>query len=84
MLDCLQLKIVTWQNEDLASDALSIHGFEHYEATDYALATCDPLGRHSPVKGAAASSSGGHDRRSGDWLPNGREPLYYIISPKVQ
>lgn len=81
----MQLKIVTWQNEDLASDALTIHGFEFYEATDYALATCDPLGRQGPPvqTSAAGTASGPHTRSTGEWLPNGREPLYYIISPKV-
>lgn len=79
-----ELKIVTWQNEDLASDALTIHGFEFYEATDYALATCDPLGRQGPPvqTSAAGTASGPHTRSTGEWLPNGREPLYYIISPK--
>jgi hypothetical protein len=29
---------VTWKNEDLAADELSIYHFEHYKATDYGLA----------------------------------------------
>ncbi|KAK9800354.1 hypothetical protein WJX73_009236 [Symbiochloris irregularis] len=92
-----ELKIITWQSEELASDALSIQGFEHYEATDYALATCDPLGRHAPVltressstKDASSptdgASSDGHPpaKRTREWLgSNGHEPLYYVVSPK--
>jgi hypothetical protein len=35
---------VTWKNEDIATDALSIHGYEHYKAKDYVLA-------HAPFSG---------------------------------
>ncbi|KAJ7513739.1 hypothetical protein O6H91_23G012400 [Diphasiastrum complanatum] len=58
--------ILTWQNEELATDALSIHGYEHYKAKDYFLT-------HAPFSG---SSSAG-----GQWAA-GDEPLYYIVSPK--
>eukprot|EP01018_Ginkgo_biloba_P020522 Gb_33564 [translate_table: standard] len=61
-----EVRIVTWKNEDLATDALSIYGFEHYKAKDYVLA-------HAPFSG---SSSAG-----GQWAA-GDEPLYYIVSPK--
>lgn len=33
-----EVRILTWQNEELATDALSIHGYEHYMAKDYVLA----------------------------------------------
>ena len=82
----MQLKILTWQNEEIASDALSIHGYEHYEATDYALAAWYPrqpkaLGAPgTPAKAATPSE------RSSDftkWWADGDEPLYYIVSSKV-
>ena len=38
------MRIVTWKNEDIATDALSIHGYEHYKAKDYVLA-------HAPFSG---------------------------------
>ncbi len=80
----MQLKIVTWLNEEVASDALSIHGYEHYEATDYALAAWYPQRRRpaDEAEDAAASTSG----RSTDftkWWADGDEPLYYIVSSKV-
>ncbi|XP_024396785.1 vacuolar protein sorting-associated protein 41 homolog [Physcomitrium patens] len=61
-----EVRIVTRQNEELATDALSIHGYEHYKAKDYVLA-------HAPfiVSGGAA----------GQWAA-GDESLYYIVSPK--
>ncbi|KAL5715636.1 Vacuolar protein sorting-associated protein 41 [Ranunculus cassubicifolius] len=33
-----EVRIVTWKNEELAMDALPVHGFEHYKAKDYCLA----------------------------------------------
>lgn len=35
---------MTWNNDELATDALPVHGFEHYKAQDYSLA-------HSPFSG---------------------------------
>ncbi|KAG0476009.1 hypothetical protein HPP92_012850 [Vanilla planifolia] len=61
-----EVRIVTWKNEELTTDALPVHGFEHYKAKDYALA-------HAPFSG---SSDAG-----GQWAA-GDEPLYYIVSPK--
>jgi hypothetical protein len=81
---CLaQLKIVTWQNEEVASDALSIHGYEHYEATDYALAAWYP--RRPRALGAPEDAAGTSGRSSDftKWWADGDEPLYYIISSKV-
>jgi len=40
-----EVRIVTIKNEELATDALSIHGYEHYKAKDYCLA-------HAPFIGA--------------------------------
>lgn len=40
-----EVRIVTKQNEELATDALSIHGYERYKAKDYVLA-------HAPFIGA--------------------------------
>ena len=78
-----QLKILTWQNEEIASDALSIHGYEHYEATDYALAAWYP---RQPKALAAPGDETGTGKRSSDftkWWADGDEPLYYIVSSKV-
>ncbi len=80
---CVQLKIVTWQNEEVASDALSVHGYEHYEATDYALAAWYP---RRPRAHGAPEDAAGTSGRSTDftkWWADGDEPLYYIISSKV-
>ena len=82
----MQLKILTWQNEEIASDALSIHGYEHYEATDYALAAWYPrqpkaLGTPGTPAQAATPSERSSDFTK--WWADGDEPLYYIVSSKV-
>nr|CAB3488657.1 unnamed protein product [Digitaria exilis] len=61
-----EIHLVSWKNDELTTDALPIHGYEHYKAKDYALA-------HAPFSG---SSNAG-----GQWAA-GDEPLYYIVSPK--
>ncbi|XP_077247070.1 vacuolar protein sorting 41 [Tasmannia lanceolata] len=61
-----EVRIVTWKNDELAMDALPVHGFEHYKAKDYALA-------HAPFTGSSYAG--------GQWAA-GDEPLYYIVSPK--
>ncbi|XP_031486112.1 vacuolar protein sorting-associated protein 41 homolog [Nymphaea colorata] len=61
-----EVRVVTWKNDELATDALSIHGFEHYKAKDYALA-------YAPFSGSSYAG--------GQWAA-GDEPLYYIVSPK--
>ncbi|XP_019056194.1 PREDICTED: vacuolar protein sorting-associated protein 41 homolog isoform X2 [Nelumbo nucifera] len=61
-----EVRIVTWRNEELATDALSVNGFEHYKAEDYSLA-------HAPFSGSSGAG--------GQWAA-GDEPLYYIVSPK--
>ncbi|CAK9872351.1 unnamed protein product [Sphagnum jensenii] len=61
-----EVRIVTFKNEELATDALSIHGYEHYKAKDYVLA-------HAPFTGSSIAG--------GQWAA-GDEPLYYIVSPK--
>jgi hypothetical protein len=61
-----EVRIVTSKNEELATDALSIHGYEHYKAKDYFLA-------HAPF-----IESGGAARQ---WSAED-ESLYYIVSPK--
>ncbi|CAL5419044.1 unnamed protein product [Camellia sinensis] len=62
----LEVRVVTWNNDVLATDALPVHGFEHYKAKDYALA-------HAAFSGSSYAS--------GQWTA-GDEPLYYIVSPK--
>lgn len=39
-----EVRVVTWDNDELSTDALPVHGFEHYKATDYVLA-------HTPFSG---------------------------------
>lgn len=39
-----EVHIVTWKNDELTTDALPVHGYEHYKAKDYALA-------HAPFAG---------------------------------
>ncbi|KAL2623253.1 hypothetical protein R1flu_003458 [Riccia fluitans] len=60
------VRIVTWKNDELSTDSLSIHGYEHYKAKDYLLG-------HTPYSGSCNSE--------GQW-PAGDEPLYYVVSPK--
>lgn len=83
----MQLKIVTWQNEEVASDALSIHGYEHYEATDYALTAWYPPSRPrlpaGAATGSAAASTSGRTTDFTKWWADGDEPQYYIVSSKV-
>lgn len=38
------MRVVTWNNDELATDALPVHGYEHYKGKDYSLA-------HSPFSG---------------------------------
>ncbi|KAK4408440.1 Vacuolar protein sorting-associated protein 41 [Sesamum angolense] len=61
-----EVRVVTWNSDELATDALPIHGFEHYKAKDYSLA-------HAPFSGSSYAG--------GQWAA-GDEPLYYIVSPK--
>lgn len=39
-----EVRVVTWNNDELSTDALPVHGFEHYKAKDYSLA-------HAPFSG---------------------------------
>ncbi|KAL8146419.1 hypothetical protein AgCh_004237 [Apium graveolens] len=61
-----EVRVVTWNNDELATDALPIHGFEHYKENDYSLA-------HAPFSGSSYAG--------GQWAA-GDEPLYYIVSLK--
>ena len=84
-----QLKIVTWANEEVASDALSIHGYEHYQAPDYALAAWYPPRPRRAAAAAAAPeqatqpSPTGRSAEVTRWWAEGDEPLYYIVSSKA-
>ncbi|KAH9618528.1 hypothetical protein KSS87_018147 [Heliosperma pusillum] len=61
-----EVRVVTWTNDELATDALPVHGFEHYKAKDYCLS-------HTPLSGGSFIN--------GRWTA-GDEPLYYVVSPK--
>ena len=62
-----EVRILTRENEELTSDALSVNGFQQYQAKDYRLV-------HAPFMGSS--------EKGGQWSA-GDEPLYYIVSPKV-
>lgn len=61
-----EVRIVTWTNDELSTDALPVNGFEHYKAKDYCLS-------HTPLSGS--------NYTNGRWTP-GDEPLYYVVTPK--
>ncbi|KAI7729707.1 LOW QUALITY PROTEIN: hypothetical protein M8C21_012385, partial [Ambrosia artemisiifolia] len=61
-----EVHVVTWNNDELATDSLPVLGFEHYKAKDYSLA-------HVPFTGSSYAG--------GQWAA-GDEPLYYVVSPK--
>lgn len=61
-----EVHVVTWTNDELATDALPVHGFEHYKAKDYYLS-------YTPFSGSSYVN--------GRWAA-GDEPLYYVVSPK--
>ncbi|WOG95927.1 hypothetical protein DCAR_0415256 [Daucus carota subsp. sativus] len=61
-----EVHVVTWSNDELSTDALPVHGFEHYKAKDYLLA-------HAAFTGNSYTG--------GQWAA-GDEPFYYIVSPK--
>ncbi|KAK9816865.1 hypothetical protein WJX72_006282 [[Myrmecia] bisecta] len=82
-----ELKILTWQNEEIASDALSIHGYEHYKANDYGMEAFYPARTSPSARKVPAEADGSAKVVSGatsftKWWADGDEPLYYIISPK--
>lgn len=76
----LQLKFVDWENGEKALDALSINGYEHYQATDYSLAACylPSNSLHWQPPGSAP-----HSKDFTKWWKPGDEPQYYLVSPKV-
>uniref|UniRef100_A0A7N0RCY2 Vacuolar protein sorting-associated protein 41 homolog n=2 Tax=Kalanchoe fedtschenkoi TaxID=63787 RepID=A0A7N0RCY2_KALFE len=61
-----EVHVVTWTNDELATDELPMLGFEHYKANDYSLA-------HAPFTGSSYAG--------GQWAA-GDEPVYYVVSPK--
>nr|GEX23732.1 vacuolar protein sorting-associated protein 41 homolog [Tanacetum cinerariifolium] len=61
-----EVHVVTWNNDELATDSLHVLGFEHYRVKDYSLA-------HVPFTGSSYAG--------GQWAA-GDEPLYYVVSPK--
>ncbi len=60
-------------------------GYEEYEASEYALATCYlPRTRASSqvrMNGSGAATPTG--RQATKWWADGEEPIYYVVSPKV-
>ncbi|GMH45969.1 hypothetical protein BSKO_13933 [Bryopsis sp. KO-2023] len=68
-----ELRILTKGKEEISSDALSIPGFELYEANDYSLTTWYPVQDDSMAES---------NRHFSQWWLDGEEPLYYVVSPK--
>lgn len=90
-----EVRVITWMNEELASDALTIHGYEHYNANDYLMASyySVPASGADFLYGSASSdesaasergAAGTTSRRVGgsQWWTEGDEPMYYIVSPR--
>ena len=85
------MHVVTWSNDELSTDALPVHGFEHYKAKDYLLAHAPFTGKvylNHMVCNLAHNKCGncgplyvGNSYTGGQWAA-GDEPFYYIVSPK--
>ena len=60
-------------------------GYEEYEASEYALATCYPPRTRASsqvrMNGSGAATPTG--RQATKWWADGEEPIYYVVSPKV-
>ncbi|KAE8721396.1 Vacuolar protein sorting-associated protein 41-like protein [Hibiscus syriacus] len=50
-----EVRIVSWNNDELATDALPVHGFEHYTTMDYSLAHA-PFSSSSYARGQWAAA----------------------------
>eukprot|EP00899_Mesostigma_viride_P008015 jgi/Mesvir1/17214/Mv07628-RA.1 len=76
-----EIRLVTRENKELALDALTIHGYEHFQANDYRLVCAPPVevGNHSKPPREGKGGAGRHQICK---FPAGEEPLYYIASPK--
>merc|ERR1739848_453109 len=89
-----EVRVITWMNEELASDALTIHGYEHYKANDYLMASFYSVPLSGDLFGSVSSDSqssslDGQQNRgsskeieSDQWWTEGDEPMYYIVSPR--
>jgi len=76
-----ELRVVTWANEELGTDILTMHGFEHYRANDYLLAFAHPA-LVAPIRAAnTAAGEEGVSFKGGQWV-EAEELLYYVVSPK--
>ena len=70
------------ENQEVASDQLTIEGYEGYGAQDYTLAACQPAFNSALRDGSATASTSRSASETPWWT--GDEPLYYIVSPKVR
>lgn len=92
-----EVRVITWMNGELASDALTIHGYEHYKANDYLMCTyySVPVARSDYLFASTSSEDslksaneqqdgkGSGGMESGEqWWNEGDEPMYYIVSPR--
>ncbi|KAK9865646.1 hypothetical protein WJX84_004897 [Apatococcus fuscideae] len=76
-----ELKMLTMENQEVASDQLTIEGYEGYGAQDYTLAACQPAFNSALRDGSATASTSRSASETPWWT--GDEPLYYIVSPKA-
>ena len=67
-----EVRVLTWQNEDLTCDALTMKGYQSFSAGDYHLAACVPTDEDDGVGNEARVNS---DAGSND-------AAYYLVSPR--
>mgnify|MGYP001800294348 CR=1 FL=1 len=87
---------LSWNNEELSSDALTINGFEHYKVcridcplqgtrtssvSELLFSSFSIWLQANDYRLAASQPSRGFDDSCAAWA-EGDEPLYYIVSPK--
>ncbi|CAD7699980.1 unnamed protein product [Ostreobium quekettii] len=77
-----ELRIITRENDEKSSDALSIGGFEHYVANDYSLTTWGSGQGGTNGRQMAGASPSGRSTQFVDWWTEGDEPLFYVVSSK--
>ena len=67
-----EVRVLTWKNEDLTCDALTMKGYESFQAGDYHLAACVP------------DDDDRYDDRYDDasGSPSSDTAAYYLVSPR--
>lgn len=80
----LQLKILLWRGDELASDVLPIAGLERGSGADAAasLACYYPLSKDRTLRADRRLTA--PRKAEYKWWPDGYEPLYYVVTPRVR